>query len=82
MSCVSAFRPNKILARAYRADEGVHIPGEHGVMVDDKVMMTMNLSAHAQSPRSMSAKLLCLLMSSMWLGALFYPSPTGGSAAS
>jgi outer membrane protein len=44
------------------------------VIADPKMRMRMSSSLHAQFPQSIVTQLLCLLLSTIWFGALCYPA--------
>ncbi len=44
------------------------------MIADPKMRMRMNSSLHAQFPQSIVTQLLCLLLSTIWFGALCYPA--------
>jgi hypothetical protein len=44
------------------------------VIADPKMIMRLSSSLHAQSPPSMVTPLLCLVISTIWFGALCYPA--------
>ena len=44
------------------------------MIADPKMIVRMSSSLYAQSPPSIGAHLLCLVLSTIWLGALFYPA--------
>ena len=44
------------------------------MIADPKMRMRMSSSVHAQFPQSIVTQLLCLLLSTIWFGALCYPA--------